>query len=287
MNKKNLFKILLDLGMVIVLVLMYKKSVISMSFHEVGGLVLLGVFVIHVLINWKWVVAITKKLFHKSIPVKTKIGYILNILLLISFSLIGISGIFISKVVFQISNEGSMNWKTIHYTASAAALIFIGIHLGLHQQFISGMLKKIFHIPQKAGKIIGLTVTVIMVAFGCFSMISTDFSNWLLMPLGVQQMNGGAEKGEFGPGQRPDFEGERPDRKSGEDETQDASDAEESTEVENFPEGRGIPDGRQQAGGIGNVIVTIGQYFSIIYVFATITVVANLLIMKGKQKNKG
>jgi hypothetical protein len=287
MNKKNLFKILLDLGMVIVLVLMYKKSAISMSFHEIGGLILLGVFVIHVLINWKWVVAITKKLFHKSIPVKTKIGYILNILLLISFTLIGISGIFISKVVFQISNEGSMIWKIIHYTASAAALIFIGIHLGLHQQFISGMLKKIFHIPQKAGKIIGLTVTAIVFAFGCFSILTTDFSNWLLMPLGVQQMNGGPEKGEFDPGQRPDFEGERPDRKRGEDETQDASDAEESTEVENFPEGWGIPEGRQQAGGIGNVIVTIAQYFSIIYVFATITVVANLLIMKGKQKKKG
>ncbi|MDF2612209.1 MAG: hypothetical protein K0R92_3683 [Lachnospiraceae bacterium] len=176
---------------------MYKKSAISMSFHEIGGLILLGVFVIHVLINWKWVVAITKKLFHKSIPVKTKIGYILNILLLISFTLIGISGIFISKVVFQISNEGSMIWKIIHYTASAAALIFIGIHLGLHQQFISGMLKKIFHIPQKAGKIIGLTVTAIVFAFGCFSILTTDFSNWLLMPLGVQQMNGGPEKGEF------------------------------------------------------------------------------------------
>ena len=72
-------KLGLDLVLLILMILLYQKNIISMSFHEIGGLVLFGLFIIHLLFNRKWIKSITKRLFDKSIPIKTRISYILNV----------------------------------------------------------------------------------------------------------------------------------------------------------------------------------------------------------------
>ncbi len=201
MNKKNLLKFLLDIGMVLVLVLMYNKRSVNMTFHELGGLILIGVMLIHVLLNYKWVITVTRKLFSKNIPVKTKIGYILNFLLLISFLLIGISGIMISKTLFHLNIRGG-GWQTVHYTVSAVALILIGIHLGLHKEFLCCMTRKLLPLPKKVGKIIGITLTSVIVIFGCYSLVTTSFTRWLFLPFSSGQVKGGFDKNS-----RPDFPG--------------------------------------------------------------------------------
>lgn len=281
MNKKNLLKFILDLCMIIVLALMYNKMSISMSFHEIGGLALLGVMLIHILLNGKWVITITKKIFNKSLPAKVRLGYIINTLLLISFALIGISGIFISKVVFHISNNGTMQWKTIHYTSSAIALLLMGIHLGLHTQFISSMIKKLLPLPRKIGNSIAILFTIIIFSYGCYSMATSNFSSWLLMPLHTQQ-GGGFEKGS-----RPDFIKEQNEVTTGTVEkekqiSQDTTILKE--EGNNFHYGRdGKGKGREQAGA-GYIVSTLTTYFSIVYVFAMVVALLDTLINRSKRK---
>ena len=60
---KKMVKGLLDLVLVVLLVLLYNKNVISMAFHEVGGLILCGLFLIHKGLNLSWIKAVGKKLF--------------------------------------------------------------------------------------------------------------------------------------------------------------------------------------------------------------------------------
>lgn len=314
MNKKNLFKLVLDIGMVIVLALMYNKTAISMSFHEIGGLALLGIFLIHILINWKWVVTITKKLFNKSIKTKIRIGYFLNVLLLITFALIGISGIFISKVVFHISSNGGLSWKTIHYTASAIALILIGIHIGLHHQFIGSMLKKIIPVPQKVRMVLGALFTVIIVTYGCYSVVTSSFTTWLFMPFTMQQMSEDFAKGErpqrsetveeFSQEERPLMEdseaSESIDRDNDKREIPEGASPEDGGTPregqKGFPEGgEGRPAGGEnfpvggkeamgQTSGISNVLTILARYFSIMFVFAAITTLVSKLFIVGKRK---
>ena len=60
-------------------------------------------------------------------PAQNKIQVIfLNLLLLVTFALILVSGILISKTVFTGISAQSPVWKTVHYTAAAAALVFTG-----------------------------------------------------------------------------------------------------------------------------------------------------------------
>lgn len=264
MKKKTVVKIILDIIMIIVLVLLYNKRAISMQFHEVAGLVLGCFFIIHLLLNSKWICNVTKKLFSRTLPIKTRIGYVINTLLLLSFCAIIVSGMFISKSIFNLSYQGAFNFKSLHYGASAVALVLIGIHLGLHYQFISGMFKKMVHIPNKIMKPMGIVITVIIMGYGCYSLVTTSFISWLTMPFTVTQAGipGGEFKGEAGgpedelkgkdgmPGNRADFnQGEMPE----------------------FSEKIMGNENALNANGIMNALSTIANYFSITFVFAVIT----------------
>lgn len=284
MNKKNLLKIVLDIGMMVVLALMYSKMAINLTFHELGGLILLGVFVIHILINHKWVSAITKKLFNKSIPLRTKFAYAVNLCLLIVFLLVGISGIFISKILFHISTGNQMVWRTVHYTSAALALILIGIHLGLHYHFLTGMFKKIIPLPQKIGKGAGLALTCILFIYGCYSLSATSFINWLTMPFTAGQAGGNI-------GGHGDFNGERTNNGFNKSQTGDKTQFDgDSGNAGNYVKGdanNGNFKG-EMPGGNSSVFLrassTFINYFSIVFVFAGITTVIDLNKNKFKRK---
>ena len=77
MKNKNWIKIALDVVMAALLLMMYNKRIINLEFHEIGGLIVFGLFVIHQLFNWRWVINSTKRLFDKALPLKTKLNYVI------------------------------------------------------------------------------------------------------------------------------------------------------------------------------------------------------------------
>ncbi len=129
--------------MALLLILMYSKNIISLSFHELGGLFVCGLFLIHCLLNWKWITGVSKRLLDKKLPFKTKLGYALNVLLFITMTFIAVSGIMISETVFTSISGESIIWRIGHFFAAAAAIILIGIHIGLHWSFIKSMFARV------------------------------------------------------------------------------------------------------------------------------------------------
>jgi hypothetical protein len=78
--RKNTLKYLLDAVMLLLLVLMYDKMAVSMAFHEIGGLFLIGLFTIQLLFNGKWIAAVTQRLFSRKTPAKIRLGYCVDAL---------------------------------------------------------------------------------------------------------------------------------------------------------------------------------------------------------------
>lgn len=187
----NFIKIIFDIILSVFLVLMFNKNVISMEFHEIGGLVLCGFFIIHNLLNRKWIVSVSKKLFSKDLAFKLRFGYIIDFLLLISMSAVLVSGIFISKVVFTSISVHGGNWKAIHYFAAALSLMLVGIHVGLHWGFITGMFKKYVKLPGAIAKPLSLILVSAVVLFGSYSIVTSSFGSWLTAPFTASQMKGG------------------------------------------------------------------------------------------------
>jgi len=173
MKNSTKLKLILDSAMVVLLMLMYKKQVISMIFHEIGGLIFLGFVLIHVfIINRKWVISVTKKVFSKSTGTRLRVMALDDFLLLVDFIFFGVAAVLISHVVFSFNVQG-MTFKAMHYFCASCALILIGIHLGLHRKMYAKV-----SIPKAAGIIISLA----LVAFGIYAMCTTSFFRWLAMP---------------------------------------------------------------------------------------------------------
>jgi hypothetical protein len=281
MKHKNIIKIVLDTIMIFVLVLMYKKSSISMQFHEIGGLILLAVFIVHLVINKGFITAVSKRFFKKSLPVKVRIGYIVDLLLLLSFVLIGISGVMISKIVFSFSIGGGNEWKVVHYFCSALALILIGIHTGFHRKFIGTMYGKIKILPRKVSVISGIIIAIVFFICGCYSLSSTSFAKWITMPFSVNQVSGYQ-----GGNQLPEHEKDLAVSSEG-DSLLTGSDSEVQETIEipvtSSNQEMGLPHGAGQSASFSGVLFTITQFLSISFVFSVLTYLFEILVSKKKR----
>src|SRR3954451_20673193 len=105
--------------MAIAFLLLFNPEVTGLAFHEIGSLVFGLAMLIHVLLNWKWVMSVSKKVFSKNIQGKMRLSYVLNISLLLDMFLILMSGLFISKVLLpDFRYFPNINWLPIHIVFS-------------------------------------------------------------------------------------------------------------------------------------------------------------------------
>jgi hypothetical protein len=190
MKNKNKWKLLLDAAMVVVFSILYSKSVISLAFHEVAGLIILGVALIHVLLNWKWVVGMTKKIFSKNLPAKTRVLYIVDFLLLVCVIVMIVTSLLISKKLFgtSIGNHSSLN--PVHFCAAAIMLLLIGVHLGLHFSYIKTTLAGREKL-KKVVLVILLTLVVVCCVFGVYTLVTSSFARWISSPFSAGSAGAG------------------------------------------------------------------------------------------------
>lgn len=289
-SKRLFCKLTLDLVMLIVLTLLYNKHSISLTFHEVAGLAFLGVMAIHLALNTNWILQTTRRCFGRGASTRTRIRWIVNALLLVSFAAIGLSGILISRVLFSFGGGGT--WKTVHYFASACALILMGIHLGLHAPLLAGLCKK-HGLNRRPLRIIGVAAAVVVFVFGCYRIETTSFLQWLSMPFSMaQQLPEATLSADVSAGttENPNFSGndaaatavERSVFAAVQELTADAGQGKH--------DGSGFHGGGEsgkragESGSIAGALQTIASFFSIMFVFACLTaIVARLSIPRKKS----
>ena len=201
MNPRTAVRLFFDLVILITLVLLYNKRAISMAWHEISGLVLFAFIAVHLIINRTWISAITARISSGKLPARTLLSYAISFGAFIAFLLVAISGIALSRVVFGIHSNLAV-WKIMHKTGAAVALALVGVHLGLHYDFITSMLAQWFAVPEKARSILhelqlvkpvlniprGIrtllknTFIVIALAGGAVSFATSPFLGWLALP---------------------------------------------------------------------------------------------------------
>lgn len=194
-------KIALDVVMFLILVFLYKAKVLTLTYHEVAGIGILLVFLIHCLFNWRWIANNAKKLFSKETPARVKFSYWISIALVVSFLLIVISGVFISKVLFKAQIESlaidTSVFRTIHLFFSAVSLILVGIHIGLYWGMVKGFFKKKWKVPEAIAKPVCYVLLAVIVIFGAYSVPTSGFGQWLICPV-VPMHHGHGDHGEKG-----------------------------------------------------------------------------------------
>ncbi|MCE5187862.1 MAG: DUF4405 domain-containing protein [Eubacteriales bacterium] len=270
----RILKLLLDAVMLVLLVLMYKKQVISMAFHEIGGLALIGLFLIHHLVNAKWIGAATRRLFTRNTPGLVRARYIVDALLLLAFLAIGVTGVLISKVVFSLRVAG--NFKALHYFASAFAILLMGVHLGLHAEYIFGKLVK--KSASKVAKIALCVVLAALIAFGGYSLFATSFLSYLAAPLQAASFS----HGNFQPNGEIALDGSAGDRPTDLSELPEASAGNDAQPPQGGENGAFGGREEREEGGSVNAALLIAQYIGIISLFGAATY--GILRLTGRRK---
>lgn len=181
--KKLTVKILLDIVMCLALVLLYKAKVLTLTYHEVMGCAILLVFLVHVLLNRKWVASVGKKLFSPSTPARTKFSYWMTVALVVCFLAIIITGVFFSKIVFKglfgPDYEPAKIWRTLHLWFSAVSLVLVGVHVGLYWDMVRGFFKKYVTLPATTAKVVSYVALAAVVVWGGISIPQTGMTKWL------------------------------------------------------------------------------------------------------------
>ncbi|MGN1269332.1 MAG: cytochrome b/b6 domain-containing protein [Clostridia bacterium] len=135
-------KIILDIVMGIIMICLMNLSFTGIKLHEILGIVVFFLFIFHKILNLKWIKSITINLFKKGIKTKTKIMYVIDIILLILVILNVITGILISTHILTnitTNNIGAASqWH--HFFAYWLAIVLL-IHIGVHWEFIRNAIK--------------------------------------------------------------------------------------------------------------------------------------------------
>lgn len=144
--KLNTFKFIHNILIALVfLLLMDIRSFFGLWFHEIAGLAICALFILHIALNWSWIKITTKGLFGKANG-KHRLNYFIDILLLVGFTCILISGMAIAHMIdfswMGFDMENRMIYRSMHTSFSMLVLIIAGIHLGFHWDWVLARFKR-------------------------------------------------------------------------------------------------------------------------------------------------
>lgn len=178
--KKNLYRMLLDLLLLLLLASLYRKQAISLAYHEIAGLVFLAFGLIHLWLQRRWLRAILQRITSGKLPARATISCVVDTALLLALVAVIGSGVLISKVLFSFTIPGP--WKIIHYFSATLALLLAGIHTGLHGTYLTAVLKQIVPLPALWKKPLATVLLTVCFVFGGYTVFTSNFTNWLAMP---------------------------------------------------------------------------------------------------------
>ena len=94
--------------------------------------------IVHLLLNWSWIVGVTQRFFG-NVTWSARINYVLNTALFIDITVIIFTGLMISQAVlpiFGVQTEHGGTWRMVHSLSADMFPILMGLHVALHWNWI-------------------------------------------------------------------------------------------------------------------------------------------------------
>ncbi len=125
---------LLDAALLIGYLFCFFTDWTGVHWHQWLGIVLTAGCFYHLLLHWKWVVSITRRLF-TGVNRQSRNYYLVDFTLLLGFLIILVSGLGISTWL-NLSLESYPAWKNLHIYSSLISLGLLLLKIGLHRRWI-------------------------------------------------------------------------------------------------------------------------------------------------------
>lgn len=183
MNYKSKLKTVIDIAMIISLFVLMSFQFTAQKNHEISGLVMLILFVLHNFMNYKWYLALGKGTY----SLKRSILTITNIIFFIDMVVLIVSGIGISGYVFKFLdlNMSIDLARSLHMVASYVGFLLMGFHIGLHYVMILARLQKVFTIRRKSKVLTWIIrcVVGIVSAYGVYALFKRNFISYITLQM--------------------------------------------------------------------------------------------------------
>lgn len=142
MSVKPMIRMIVNMGMAVLLMLLMAFELVGRAAHEWIGIAQFILFVIHHILNRKWIKHIYKGKYTRYRIIQTALVF------LIFFTMAGsmISGIMLSREVFAFLHyRGGYNFaRNLHMLSAYWGFILMAVHFGLHWTMMLSMIKKGF-----------------------------------------------------------------------------------------------------------------------------------------------
>ena len=173
------FKIIIDVLMSVSLLFLMAYNLIGDVTHEIIGIVILILFIVHHILNRKW----SKSIFKGKYTSFRIIQTILVILVLITMLMQMISGIILSKYVFVFIEFNSLTGvaRTMHLLGAYWGFIFMSLHIGFHWNIMISPVTKKLKETSKIKQILFALPSFIVTAYGIYAFITRNLAEYMFL----------------------------------------------------------------------------------------------------------
>ena len=171
----RVFKIFIDVLLLIDTFVLVNMDITGHLIHEILGISMAILLLIHIVTNWNWIKNVTKNF--KKVNKKTKIMYIVNILTMIIYFGAILFGIIISHELFKFETSSNYKFVITHVIFGRLAIIVMLIHIGMH---LNRILKNVKNKNIKYGLyIIYILLSIIISTYSIYTL--THSFQWVMV----------------------------------------------------------------------------------------------------------
>lgn len=173
------FRMIIDALMTLALLFLMAYNLIGNVTHEIIGTIIMILFIVHHLLNRKWIKSVFKGKYTPFRMVQT----FLAIFVLIAMLMQMISGIILSKHIFSFVDLNGLTGiaRTMHLLGAYWGLILMSLHLGLHWNMmispVTGKLKK----QSKAKKVLFALPSFLIAAYGVYAFVTRNIAEYMFL----------------------------------------------------------------------------------------------------------
>ena len=172
------FKIIVDILLFVVTFLLINIEITGHLIHEILGITMAILLLIHIVTNWNWIKSVTKNF--KKVNKKTKVMYVVNLLTMIVYFGAILFGIIISHELFKFETSSNYKFVITHIIFGRLAIVVMLLHVGMH---LDRMFKKV---KNKNIKIILYIIYIILaILISAYSIYTLTHSFQWVMVFGM------------------------------------------------------------------------------------------------------
>lgn len=162
MKASSRLKLLVDLTFFIGFLLLMQPILTGIPLHEWVSVALVAVMAFHLLTQWDWIIQVTRRFFRK-VWHRSRLQYVLDVLLLVSMSAAFVSGFAISRAVLPalgLPEQRDFFWRALHSLSANLTLLIVAVHIALNWKWVVNAFKNLVRRPHARRAIVSAMETV-------------------------------------------------------------------------------------------------------------------------------